>query len=173
LDYSISHRGVLTDTKQYRGIIPECINIGVGYNSQHGREEYQDYDHLLKLADALLTVQWDSLPVDRDPTAPDPAPAWKGNQKDMWGSGFGFDDWRRQDEKNRKAKKSLDAMPVARKPPAFEPLDSAYDELKDNKRDDLMVFAEDDPEAMVDTMIRLMREVAQLRADIAYMETLI
>lgn len=172
-NYEISHRGVLTDTKIYRGIIPECVNIGVGYNSQHGRGEYQDYDHLLKLREAVLKVQWDSLPVDRDPTAPDPRPAWQG---DMWSSGRSLGDWGPREVgygydglKKPAAKKSKKKQP----PPVFEPLDSAYDELKGNHRDDLMVFAEDDPEAMVDTMIRLMREVSQLRADIAYMETLI
>lgn len=159
MDYAISHKGVLTDTKMYRGIIPECVNIGVGYNSQHGREEYQDYDHLLKLRDALIKVEWDALPVDRDPAAPEPTQKW--GQGDMWGK-YDYDDGVFKAKPKPKAK-----------PPALEPLDSAYDELKGNKRDDLMIFAEDNPEAMVDTMIRLMREVSQLRADIAYMETLV
>jgi hypothetical protein len=97
----------------------------------------------------------------------------------MWGSPFGSSLDRYDFEngtsyaKNAAIRKQVDDMPVSRKPPVFEALDSAYDELKGNKREDLMILAEDDPDVMVDTMIRLMREVSQLRADIAYMETMV
>jgi hypothetical protein len=179
MQFETSTKGVLTDTKQYRGLIAECINIGVGYSDQHSKGEWLNYDHALRLRDALCKVQWDALPVDRDPNEKDPVPVWKGNQRDMWGSPFGSSLDRYDFEngtsyaKNSAMRKRLDDMPVARKPPAFEALDSAYDELKGNKREDLMILAEDDPDVMVDTMIRLMREVSQLRADIAYMETMV
>lgn len=65
--YAPSDRGVFTDTYNYREIIPECVNIGVGYHSQHGKDETLDYSHLVDLLDALLDIDWDALPVDRDP----------------------------------------------------------------------------------------------------------
>lgn len=67
LAYSPSNRGVFTDTKVYRGVIPECTNIGVGYFDQHGKDETLDYAHLVDLLDVVLDIDWDALPVDRDP----------------------------------------------------------------------------------------------------------
>lgn len=61
LPYETSTRGVLTDSKMYRQHIRECINIGVGYNSQHGPDEYQDWDHLLKLTAAVIKIDWAAL----------------------------------------------------------------------------------------------------------------
>lgn len=68
LAYELSSRGVFTDTKVYRDVIPECLNIGVGYHHQHGQDEYLDYEHLLALRDAVIAINWESLPVDRDPS---------------------------------------------------------------------------------------------------------
>ncbi len=65
--YSVSKKGVVTDTAQYRYLIAECINLGVGYQGQHGPEEEQDYEHAYKLMKAAIAIRWDALPVDRDP----------------------------------------------------------------------------------------------------------
>lgn len=67
----LSDRGVVTDTAKYRNIIAECFNIAVGYERNHGPDEYVDYAYLSALCDALIKVEWDALPVDRDvPPAP-------------------------------------------------------------------------------------------------------
>jgi Peptidase family M28 len=71
LKYSTSDRGMVTDTAQYRRLIPECVNIGVGYQDQHGKDEFLDYGHLVKLRDACLSFNWEELPIKRDPTAYD------------------------------------------------------------------------------------------------------
>jgi hypothetical protein len=78
LAYKLSKGGVFTDTKVYRGVISECINLGVGYKFQHSQDEYLDYGHLVKLRDAVIKVQWDKLPADRDPLAADPVPSYTG-----------------------------------------------------------------------------------------------
>lgn len=65
--YAISTRGVFTDSKIYRGVIPECINIGVGYENQHGKDELLDWDHLSKLFAAVKRIKWNSLPIERKP----------------------------------------------------------------------------------------------------------
>lgn len=80
-DYSLSTRGSFTDTKVYSGVIPECINLSVGYYAQHGRAETLNYAHLAALRDALLLIDWDSLPVDRDP---------KETQYSYGGGEFGY-----------------------------------------------------------------------------------
>lgn len=67
LKYATSTKGVFTDSKIYRGVIRECINLGVGYENQHGRDELLDWTHVLTLLDAVKKVKWDKLPFSRVP----------------------------------------------------------------------------------------------------------
>ncbi len=59
--------GVLTDSAQFMGIIPECTNISVGYYDEHTHREKQDIEFLYKLCKSIEGVNWESLPVMRDP----------------------------------------------------------------------------------------------------------
>ena len=65
--YVTDPTGLYTDSAQFTSIYPECTNISVGYYSEHTFTERQDIDHLTKLAEACLKVDWNSLPVERDP----------------------------------------------------------------------------------------------------------
>ena len=67
-EYKIDPTGVLTDSIQFISIYPECTNISVGYQSEHTFSESQDINHLEKLAEACLKVDWNGLPVERDPS---------------------------------------------------------------------------------------------------------
>lgn len=58
--------GVYTDSAEFTGVIPECTNISVGYYREHTHEENQDISHLIKLCNASVKVNWDSLPTKRD-----------------------------------------------------------------------------------------------------------
>ena len=69
--YSPDDSGVYTDTAEFVDIIPECTNISVGYYREHTEHESLDTAHLQRLADAVLRINWDSLPTDRDPTVID------------------------------------------------------------------------------------------------------
>ena len=61
--------GVYTDSASYVGLIPECTNVSVGYKSQHTSEETFDHEWLtVHLLPALFQVDWDTLPVKRDPS---------------------------------------------------------------------------------------------------------
>ncbi|QRI64882.1 hypothetical protein JQ506_07790 [Shinella sp. PSBB067] len=60
--------GSYTDTNEYAGIIPECTNVSVGYRGQHGDGETQDVKFLIWLRDRLLTIDYSSLVIERDPT---------------------------------------------------------------------------------------------------------
>jgi hypothetical protein len=93
--YEKDPTGVYTDSAQFVSIYPECTNISVGYYSEHTFSERQDIEHLTKLAQAVTKVDWNSLPVERDPT--------KVEYGD-WGYGWGsygrssnrystYDDW--------------------------------------------------------------------------------
>jgi hypothetical protein len=66
--YENDSTGVLTDSIQFVKIYPECTNISVGYQREHTFSESQDIEHLDKLAKACCKVDWNSLPVERDPS---------------------------------------------------------------------------------------------------------
>lgn len=59
--------GVWTDTASYTAIIPECTNVSVGYMSEHSDQETLDLEHLMRLRDAVLKVDWEALPTKRNP----------------------------------------------------------------------------------------------------------
>ena len=66
-DYAPSSEGVYTDNKEYCSLIAECVNLGVGYEDQHGRSETQDYAHLDALRAACLAINWAGLLIEREP----------------------------------------------------------------------------------------------------------
>jgi hypothetical protein len=64
--------GVYTDTAEFTEIIPECTNISVGYAREHTQEESLDLVYYQHLSAAVLAVDWDALPVERDPSVVEP-----------------------------------------------------------------------------------------------------
>lgn len=67
LSYVKDDGGVYTDSAEFIDIIPECTNVSVGYYKEHTHTESQDIDHLERLANACLQVDWDNLPTVRNP----------------------------------------------------------------------------------------------------------
>jgi hypothetical protein len=67
LSYKTDDGGLYTDSAKFIGIYPECTNISVGYYSEHMFSERIDIKHLDKLAKAACLVDWESLPIKRDP----------------------------------------------------------------------------------------------------------
>jgi hypothetical protein len=59
--------GSFTDTANYRDTIPECTNLSCGYYNEHGPSEWLDVAHLHALRDAVVKIDWESLPSVRDP----------------------------------------------------------------------------------------------------------
>jgi hypothetical protein len=84
--YKNDPTGLYTDSAQFIKIYPECTNISVGYWSEHTFGESQNIKHLEKLAEACLKVDWESLPVKRDPSVVETS--YHG-----WGYGYGDDEW--------------------------------------------------------------------------------
>lgn len=70
-NYKPDPSGIWTDSAQFVKIYPECTNISVGYKNEHSFIESQDLEHLEQLADTCLKIDWDSLPVERDPSVVD------------------------------------------------------------------------------------------------------
>ena len=173
--YSQSTQGVFTDTKVYRGVVAECFNTGVGYENQHTKNETQDFAHLTAMLAALCAIDWDSLPVDRDPLKADTYGGYPklgrsyGGQAGYGYGGYGgygghggFD---RDDEPyayqppKNKGKKY--------KAPQAGPTLSLFDELRTNKREELEAWAETAPGAVADAMVHLLLEIGRLRSDVA------
>jgi hypothetical protein len=67
LNYTISEEGIFTDTANYINFINECTNISVGYENEHTKNEYLDYNFLVnRLMPSLIEVPWNELPIERD-----------------------------------------------------------------------------------------------------------
>lgn len=129
-----SKHGVYTDVYEYRTIISECVNLSVGYRSQHGTNEELNYAYALTLANAACELDWYSLPEDRDPNK---APAYsyagynrrgynygstyggRGSSSDRSYAGWDDDDddldaqysyWRRHLDKHNAAARATEAV---------------------------------------------------------------
>lgn len=61
-------RGGSTDSGQFKYIIPECTNISVGYFNEHTKGEKQNIKYLDSLANAVINIDWESLPKVRKAT---------------------------------------------------------------------------------------------------------
>jgi hypothetical protein len=68
MDYRNDPTGMWCDSGVFMETIPECTNISMGYKSEHTFHEEQDITHLEKLVEAAIKIDWEKLPVKRDPT---------------------------------------------------------------------------------------------------------
>lgn len=68
LKFKKDEGGLLTDSIQFTSIYPECTNLSVGYFDQHTNIEKQNIVFLEKLANAMCKVDWETLPIVRDPS---------------------------------------------------------------------------------------------------------
>lgn len=70
LNYDDDPTGMWSDSGVFMELIPECTNLSVGYKNEHTFNETQDIAHLKKLVDVCINIDWEKLPVKRDPSAP-------------------------------------------------------------------------------------------------------
>jgi hypothetical protein len=66
-NYKPDPTGIYTDSAQFTNLIPECTNISVGYYSEHTTAERQDIKHLEKLCEAVCKIDWETLPIVKEP----------------------------------------------------------------------------------------------------------
>lgn len=175
--YEPSSRGVLTDVKHYRKIIPECVNLAVGYQSQHGRNETLDYAHLAALLEACCAIEWDSLPIDRDPAEVETT--YGGYQSTtipwtQWRRGGGRDDLFADDDdgfvrrnpapqlSGKKKKKQQQQTPRVQAP--AKPMLTVSEELGRCTLEELETWAVDHPIQAAKAMGQLLVEIATLKA---------
>jgi hypothetical protein len=89
LMYLPDDTGVYTDTAEFTDIIPECTNISCGYLYEHSEREQLDIIHFDLLAKAVLDIDWDGLPTDRDPKLVE----YRNYGKDGWWSSAATSKW--------------------------------------------------------------------------------
>lgn len=63
--------GILTDSAQFTRLVPECTNISVGYYNEHTTSECQDIEFLSRLCRAACKIDWETLPIARNPSLVD------------------------------------------------------------------------------------------------------
>lgn len=188
MKYEGSSRGVFTDTKVYRDVIAECVNVAVGYQGQHGRGEVLDYSHLYALMQACIAINWDSLPIDRDPKAVEMGPTYGRGSYHGGTSGFGRagrqtsmlpedddDGWWERYKSSTSGKGAANApLPGAKKKrgkkrgpgmtSAVDPVLTVSDELSMCSLDDIETWACDNPEDAAKAIGQLLIEIANLKA---------
>lgn len=191
MKYELSDRGLFTDTKVYRGVIAECFNLGVGYYNQHTSNEHLNYGHLTRLLKALLVINFDALPVDRDPKVSDfPINRYSSYQGGTVYNGGGrggahnahaygnevfdadeeedayFDNLYRQRQAARSA--AIDKATAAKTsqkaaPPKLVSLDDVAAELDGMTVDEIAAFAAERPEAAATLIAELYVELLASR----------
>ena len=62
--YAPDDTGSFTDTANYRGIIPECTNVSVGYENEHTGGEMLDVEHLFWLKGRMIDVFKGGIPPE-------------------------------------------------------------------------------------------------------------
>lgn len=65
MEHKPSAGGCYTDSEVFLGCVPECTNIAAGYTGAHSSLEELDLVYMERLAQAILKVQWETLPVKR------------------------------------------------------------------------------------------------------------
>ena len=103
MDYETDDGGVYTDSAEFMDIIPECTNISVGYYKEHTFTEYQDINHLTLLAETCVKIDWESLPVKRDPSVKEYKDWSTGSWSRRGNKSYSYhDDWYDKPKKKRK-----------------------------------------------------------------------
>jgi putative aminopeptidase FrvX len=60
-EYEPDSTGIYTDSAQFIDIYSECTNISVGYHNEHSHHESQNIEHLRKLCETVVKIDWEIL----------------------------------------------------------------------------------------------------------------
>lgn len=91
-DYAPDSTGIYTDSAQFIDIYSECTNISVGYFNEHTKYESQNIDHLDKLCQTVIKINWDSLKTHRKPGKYDYSDY--NNHEDYYQPGLGYSNYK-------------------------------------------------------------------------------
>jgi hypothetical protein len=77
--------GILTDSAKFMDLIQECTNISVGYYNEHSHTESQNIEFLKRLCKTVVSMDWETLPIERDQNSHDGGDDY--NDWGFWGGG--------------------------------------------------------------------------------------
>lgn len=142
-DYRPNDGGIFTDSANMTDLIAECSNVSCGYNHEHHDTEELDVDHLLRLRDALVKLDWTTMPVKREPGEDDFKYDYSWLNYRNFNKGFASDTphW---------SKKTTTRKPAV-----------TVDDLYDMNHEDLVDAMLEDPDAMADAVWELIWGGAQ------------
>lgn len=143
MNHELDPTGIYTDTAEYMDIIPECVNVSIGYQSEHSNHETCDLVYVQELFEKIRAVDWASvhLPVDRDPNKPEP------KVFDGWG------EWR--------AKRKVSLLDPA--------MTVSYDELLYSSIDEVEQYVyEADPRDVAYSMMDLVEQIMVMKEERGY-----
>jgi len=80
-NFDLDDSGVYSDSAEFTEIYPECTNLSVGYFAQHTNNETQDIEFLESLCEACVKVNWEGLPIARNPQVVE----YLDNYYNQWG----------------------------------------------------------------------------------------
>jgi hypothetical protein len=86
--FATDDTGVYTDTAEFVEFIPECTNISAGYDMEHTVNETLDMEHFMDLCRVVIKLEWDTLPVVRNPKAKPKRKPYSGVLKSHWMGAF-------------------------------------------------------------------------------------
>lgn len=66
MGYILDDKGIYTDTAEYTHLISECSNVSIGYQSEHSNRETLDINHVMKLRDRMISIQWDQIDLTKE-----------------------------------------------------------------------------------------------------------
>ena len=168
-NYKPDPTGIYTDSAQFTRIYPECTNISVGYRSEHTFSESQDIDHLEELGKACLNVEWEKLPVTRDPSKYEYRSYgyYGGWDSEDWEDYYGYGSYG-----NRSRMISNAASTSSYTPPEKDEIIHFYDEeyqfvssLKKNKLSDKLISIDFAPERIEDEKTSIIEILDSLEVD--------
>lgn len=67
MSHSPDDSGMFTDNENYTELVSEIVNVSVGYAGAHSPGESLRTPYLFTLLEAVCGVEWETLPVVRDP----------------------------------------------------------------------------------------------------------
>lgn len=78
--YATDNTGVFTDTANFTEYIAECTNLSCAYEKEHSDKERLNVRHLKMLAQQIVKVDWEALPVVRSTIADKPVYDWRDSK---------------------------------------------------------------------------------------------
>ena len=93
--YKTDPTGAITDSAHIMTKFAECTNLSVGYDRQHTTSEVQDIAFLQKLADAAIKMDWETLPIKRDPAKVEHSYSYstRGGRRGAYASEYDTERW--------------------------------------------------------------------------------